>query len=153
MSLEESDSPVAPVRAREQPVSGVQEGDQADTSSAASGSASAVVEEPKVVSPPASNVATGDAAETELMTIVKKGLIDLVDKFPYNEGDDAAKKSAATFIKALNDNLNPSAPAAAVAPAPKGGSRRALKRIMKKYSRRVNRSRRQRGNRVKPLAQ
>ena len=98
----------------------------------------------------ASSVASSVASRSDsaLMAIVVPGLADLVTKFPYNSGDpDSEKKTAAKFINDLNDYVK-TLPAALG-----GGSRRALKRIMKKYSRRVSRSRRQRGKRVKPSAQ
>ena len=83
----------------------------------------------------------------KLMAIVKPGLASLAEKFKYADADtDSEKKTAAKFINDLNDYVK-------ALPASGGGSRRALKRIMKKYSRRVSRSRRQRGKRVKPSAQ
>jgi hypothetical protein len=85
-----------------------------------------------------------------LMKIVGPGLIDLAAKFPYNDGEtDPAKKSAADFIKKLNDYVIKLEEAGAVLGGG-GRSRRALKRIMKKYSRRVSRKR---GKRVKSSAQ
>ena len=99
----------------------------------------------------ASSSRSSSAADPKLMDIVRPGLDDLSQKFPYVIGSDLTvpKNVAAKFINDLNGyviELKKSAP-------PNGGSRRALKRIMKKYSRRVSRSRRQRGKRVKPSAQ
>jgi hypothetical protein len=104
-----------------------------------------VLSEPSRSSSVASSLS--DAGDSPLMKIVKTGLEKLASKFlPDGTGDDNEKNAAANFIKALNDNVNPK-----VAVAAKGGrSRRALKRIMKKYSRRVSRKR---GKRVKSSAQ
>ena len=92
------------------------------------------------------SIAAGDSA---LMEIVGPGLIKLAAKFKPDGEEDNAKNAAANFIQKLNGYVIKLGEKEAVA----GGSRRALKRIMKKYSRRVGRSRRQRGKRVKPSAQ
>ena len=93
-----------------------------------------------------SSIAAGDSA---LMEIVGPGLIKLAAKFKPDGEEDNAKNAAANFIQKLNEYVIK----LKAGPASEGGSRRALKRSMKKYSRRVGRSRRQRGKRVKPSAQ
>ena len=97
------------------------------------------------------SVASSVVGDSALMKIVGPGLASLADKFKYVEADgpDTPKNAAADFIKKLNDYVIK----LGEKPAASGGSRRALKRIMKKYSRRVSRSRRQRGKRVKQSAQ
>ena len=105
-------------------------------------------EQPEVVSPPASASslsASSAAGGSELLPMVKEHLEKLAGLFTTGDAaGDPKKLAAANFIKALNDKVNPKEEAA------KGGSRRALKRIMKKYSRRVSRKR---GKRVKSSAQ
>jgi hypothetical protein len=89
------------------------------------------------------STSSSNTGETRLMKIVKAGLLGLATKFEPVGNDDTPQNAAANFIQALNDHVQKLQPAA-------GGSRRALKRIMKKYSRRVSRKR---GKRVKSSAQ
>ena len=100
----------------------------------------------------ASSSRSSSAADPKLMDIVGPGLKELAKEFDDTyAGKDPKKIAAANFIKALNGYVIELGKRGAA--GGEGGSRRALKRIMKKYSRRVSRSRRQRGKRVKPSAQ
>ena len=119
----------------------------AEAAAAAAGSGSG----PEVRRPPESGLSSASsliaAVESNLTTIVKNGLGELATNFTKDDaGADPKKLAAAAFIQKLNEYVQKP-------PAAGGGSRRALKRIMKKYSRRVSRSRRQRGKRVKQSAQ